>query len=107
MNKHTGVELLEQTLNTRLLENLKTLANVNEEDIEILDNGFRFTFERSLKTNFCRVVRYHDKVIVEFRKRTNNLIEGKYDRLVYESVINPSEFSDVFQNVTGIYLDYV
>ena len=105
--KHTGVELLEKTLDARLLENLKTLADVNEEDIQILDNGFRFTFERSLKTNFCRVVRYHDKVIVEFRKRTDNLIEGKNDKLVYENVIKPEEFSDVFQNVTGIYLDYV
>ena len=105
--KHTGVELLEKTLDARLLENLKTLAGVNEEDIQILDNGFRFTFERSLKTNFCRVVRYHDNVIVEFRKRTDNLIEGKNDKLVFENVIKPEEFSDVFQNVTGIYLDYV
>lgn len=104
---HTGIEILESTLNNKLLKNLETLADLKEEDIKILDNGFKFTFERSLKANFCRVVRYHDQVIVEFRKKADNLIEGSYDKLVFESVIKPAEFSDVFQKVTGIYLDYI
>ena len=105
--RHTGVQLLESILNAKLLQILETLAGVQEQDIKILDNGFKFQFERSLKANFCRVVRYHDNVIVEFRKQTNNLIEGKQDILVYEASIKPQEFSNVFENVTGIYLSYI
>jgi len=104
---HTGVQILEEVLPHDVLKNLETLAGVNESDITIGDNGIKFVFERSLKANFCRVVRYHDNVIVEFRKKTDNLLEGKMDQLVYENVIKAQEFSDVFESVTGIYLSYL
>ena len=104
---HKGIEILESVFNNKLLKNLETLAGVNEDDIQILENGVRFTFERSLNANQCMVVSYMDNVIIEFRKKTDNLIEGKMDKLVYEDVIKESEFSDVFEKVTGIYLSYL
>jgi len=103
---HTGVELLENILDKKLLDKLETFANLSEEDITITENGFKFEFDRSLKANFCRVVRYHDNVIVEFRNRTDNLIEGTMDTLVSEKIIKPQEFKDVFEDVTGIYLSW-
>ena len=104
---HKGIEILESVLDDKLLKTLETLASVNEDDIKILDNGFKFTFERSLSANQCMVVSYMDKVIVEFRKKTDNLLEGKMDKLVFEDVITPQEFSDIFEKVTGIYLSYI
>jgi len=105
--KHIGVEILETTIDSKLLETLATLANVQEEDIQILENGFKFSFDRSLVANKCKVVRYHDKVILEFRKVTDNLLEGTMDRLVFEDVIKVEEFKDIFERVTGIYLSYI
>jgi len=106
-NLHEGVQLLEEVLDKKTLKNLETLAGVNEEDIEIFDNGFKFQFERSLRANRCKVIKYHDKIILEFRKVASGLIEGNYDRLVYENVINPSEFQEVFEYQTSIYLSYI
>ena len=104
---HEGIIILENVLSKKLLKNLETLANVQEADIKILPNGFKFTFERSQVANHCMVVSYMDKVIVEFRRKTDNLMEGQMDRLVYEDVIKEAEFSDVFEKVTGIYLSYI
>ena len=104
---HEGIIILENVLSKKLLKNLETLANVQEADIKILPNGFKFTFERSQVANHCMVVSYMDKVIVEFRRKTDNLMEGQMDRLVYEEVIKEAEFSDVFEKVTGIYLSYI
>ena len=107
MNNHKGIEILENTLDAKLLKTLETLAGVNEDEIQILDNGFKFTFERSLNANQCMVVSYMDDVIVEFRKKTDNMLEGKMDKLVFEDVIKEAQFSDVFEKVTGIYLSYL
>jgi len=107
MRIHEGVSLLEQVLTSDLKKKLETLAGVNEEDITITERGFKFNFKNSLKANYCRVVKYHDGVIVEFRKQTDNLLEGKMDRLIFEQVINPQEISTVFEDVTGIYLSYI
>jgi len=102
-----GVEIFEYTIDNPLLEKLKTLANLKEENITFLDKGFKFVFERSLIANQCMVVKYMDGYIVEFRKKTDNLIEGKTDKLIFERVIKKEEFSDTFQRITGIYLDYI
>ena len=107
LNSHSGVDILNEVLNEKLLKNLVTLANLNEEDIKILDNGFKFQFERSQRANRLKVISYHQNIIVEFRKVTDNLLEGKMDSLVHEEVIKLNEFSDTFQSVTGIYLDYL
>ena len=104
---HKGIQILEDVLDNKLLKNLETLAGVTEDEIKILDNGFKFQFERSLVANRCMVVSYMDKLIVEFRKKSSNLIEGEIDRLVFEDVIKAEEFSDVFEKVTGIYLSYI
>ena len=106
-SNHTGIEILENVLDSKLLKNLETLADVTEDKITITETGFKLDFDRSTATNFCRVVRYHDNIIVEFRNITDNLIQGTMDQLVFEQVIKPQEFSDVFQKVTGIYLDYI
>jgi len=104
---HEGVTILENVLDAKTLKTLETLADLKEEDIKILDNGFSFQFERSLRANRCKVVRYHDKVIIEFRKVTDNILEGKLDKLVFEDVIKEAQFSEVFESVTGIYLSYI
>ena len=104
---HTGVEILEEVLDNKLLKSLETLADVSEDKITITETGFKFNFDRSPSANFCRVVRYHDNLIVEFRLVTDNLIQGTMDQLVFEQVIKAQEFSDVFQQVSGIYLDYI
>jgi len=104
---HEGIDILESILDKKTLKTLETLAGVNEDEIKILPNGFKFTFERSQVANHCMVVSYMDKVIVEFRKKTNNLLEGQMDQLVFEDVIKPAEFSDIFERVTGIYLSYI
>ena len=104
---HQGIQILEEVLDPTLMKTLETLAAVNEEDIKILDNGFKFQFERSLVANHCMVVKYMDKLIVEFRKKTDGIIEGKTDRLVFEDTIKAKEFGDVFERVTGIYISYI
>ena len=104
---HEGVSILENVLDKSLLKKLETLANLQEGDIKILDNGFMFEFDRSLRANRCKVVRYHDNLIIEFRRVSDNLLEGKMDRLVFEDVIKESQFSEIFESVTGIYLSYI
>ena len=103
---HEGVNILDEVI-TKNLDNLETYANVTHDDITIGTNNVKFAFEDSLKANKCQVVKYHDKYIVEFRKVTDNLLEGKMDQLVFEDVISASEFMDVFEHVTGIYVSWV
>ena len=102
---HKGIDILENIMTTPLTQGLKQLAGVNEENIKILENGFKFDFTNSLKANQCMVVRYQDNIIIEFRKKTSNLLQGTLDELVFEEVIKESEFKDYFEKVTGIYLN--
>ncbi len=101
------INIVSEILTEDLKQKLKVLAGVNESDIIYTDRGFKFTFERSLQANYCRVVQYHDNVIVEMRKKTDNLLEGQLDILVSEKIIKPQEFNEHFQDVSGVYLDYL
>jgi len=103
---HEGVNILDEVI-TKNLDNLETYAGVTEEDITIGTNNVKFAFENSLKANRCQVVKYHDKYIVEFRKVTDNLLEGQMDKLVFEDVISSADFMGVFESVTGIYVSWV
>jgi hypothetical protein len=104
MRKTDGIELVETILTPDMLKKLSMLAGLDEADIQITDRGFKFQFENSLRANQCRVIRYHNNVIIEFRKQTDNLLEGKSDSLIYEDVIKPENFQEVFEKQTGIYL---
>ena len=86
---------------------LEILSNVKTDNYTTTDRGIKFTFENSLQANQCQIIKYHNRIIVEFRKKTDNLIEGKVDRLVFEDVIKPQEFQTVFESVTGVYLSYL
>lgn len=107
MKIHEGVALLESVLTTEFKKKLEVLAGVNEEDYKITERGFKFEFKNSLQANYCQVIKYHGNVIVEFRKRTDNLIQGKMDQLVFEKVVKPEEIYNVFESVTNIYLSYM
>ena len=88
-------------------DKLSMLAGVTEDSYQLSERGIRFTFENSLQANRCQLIRYHDKLIIELRKETNNLIEGKMNVLVFEDVIKPDEFQKVFEGKTGIYLSFM
>lgn len=90
-----------------MAESLKTLAGVNKEDIVYTSRGLKFTFENSLRANFCQIINYHDNYLVEFRKRTDNLLEGKKNLLISEEIIKPQELQEHFENKTGIYLSFM
>ena len=107
MRIHEGVSLVESILTTEFKDKLETLAGLKEENINITDRGFNFTFENSLQANYCQVIKYNDQIILEFRKRTDNLLQGKMDQLVFEKVIKPQEMCDIFEDVTNIYLSYI
>jgi hypoxanthine-guanine phosphoribosyltransferase len=94
-------------INEDVQSKLSLLAGVNEDSYEFSERGIRFTFENSLQANQCQLIKYHDKYIVEFRKKTDNLLEGKMDVLVFEDVIDPRKFQEIFENVTGIYLSFM
>ena len=94
-------------LNESTKSALKTLAFVNDLDLNIYENNhgkksLTFDFKNSLKANQCHIVEYvyrnKDMFVVQFKKD---------DKLVYESVIKPQEFEKVFENITGIYLSYL
>ncbi len=104
---HIGVETLNEVLTQELKNKLETLAGVTESDITITERGFKFPFKNSLVANQCRVVKYHNGIILEMRKESDNLIEGTTNKLVFEDVIKNNEFLEVFENVTSIYLSYV
>ncbi len=99
--------IVEGLISEDLKSKLQVLAGVNEEDYNYTDRGIKFEFKNSLNANFCQIVEYHDKIIIELRKKANNLVEGEYNKLVYEDIIDPRDLSDVFQQRTGIYLDYI
>ncbi len=86
---------------------LETMAGVKTNSYTMTDRGIKFTFENSLQANQCQIIKYHDRFIIEFRRKTDSIIEGKMDRLVFEDVIKPDEFQQIFENVTGIYLSFL
>jgi len=90
-----------------MIESLKVLGNLKEEEIEYTTRGLKFTFENSMQANYCQIIEYHDSYIVELRKKSDNLIEGKMDILVSEEVINPENLIEHFENCTGIYISYL
>jgi len=86
------------------LRKLKMLAGV--QDYNITERSLSFDFKNSLRANYCRITKYHDKVILELRKKADNILEGKYNKLVFEKIIDINDFEEVFENQTGIYLSY-
>ncbi len=86
---------------------LEALAGVKNEDIEYTSRGLRFNFSNSLVANYCQIIEYHDDYLVEFRKKSDNIIEGTSNLLVSEKIIKPQELQDHFENLTGIYLSYI
>ncbi len=111
-DKHKGRQMKENFkvsdfISEDVQSKLKLLANVSEDSYEITDRGIRFTFENSLQANQCQLIKYHDKFIVEFRKKTDNILEGFMNQLVFEDVIREQEFQQIFENKTGIYLSFL
>ena len=90
-----------------LQEKLETLAGVQVDDYQLTERGIKFEFQNSLQANQCQIIEYHNNVIIELRKKTDNLLEGKMDQLVFEDVIHLSEIQNVFEDRTGIYLSYL
>lgn len=97
----------EDILPETMVESLKTLANLDESAIVYTSRGLKFTFENSLRANYCQIIEYHDGYIVELRKKTDNIIEGKQNLLVSEAIIKPQELQSHFEDKTGIYLSYL
>jgi hypothetical protein len=85
---------------------LRVLAGVNEIKESNTGKSIEFDFKNSLKANYCQIVEYHDKYIMQLRKKYT--YDGKdYNQLVYESVIREQEIQDTFEAQTGIYLSYL
>ncbi len=106
--KHKNMEEAKDTYISEKTQNrLETLAGVKEDSYVETEKGVKFGFKNSLVANYCNIVSYHDKVIVEFRKQSDNIIEGTYDKLVSEEVIEINEFQEHFENITAIYLSYI
>ncbi len=109
--KHKGKNMqevvVEDFVPVALQKLLETMAGVNKDSYQTTERGVKFTFENSLQANQCQIIKYQDKILVEFRKKTNNLLEGKNDRLVFEDVIDPRSLQETFENVSGIYLSFL
>lgn len=90
-----------------MVKSLGILAGVKPEDYKVTERGVEFKFENSLQTNRCKIIKYHNNYIVEFRKITDNLIEGFSNQLVSETVIKPENLLEHFENKTGIYLSFL
>lgn len=88
-------------------ESLATLAGVQPEDYTYTKRGVKFTFENSMQANYCQIIEYHDKFLVEVRKKTDNILEGRKDLLVSEKIIERTSLIEHFENVTGVYLSYL
>lgn len=106
------VELVESDdiiaiMSEEMKNKLEVLAGVNEEDYTYTERGIKFNFKNSLRANVCQIIEYHDKIIVELRKETDNILEGTYNKLVSEKIIDKSDLMEHFENMTGIYLSYV
>jgi hypothetical protein len=101
-NSTLAIDVLDEFI-TPNLDILKTNASLKESEVLIGENKVSFVFERSAICNRCAIHNINGKYIVEFRKVTDNLLEGKIDRLVNEMEIKPEDFKDVFEQVTGIY----
>jgi hypothetical protein len=86
---------------------LEILAGVSEDDYKITERGIEFNFDNSLQANYCRIIEYHDNFIIELRKKTNNILEGKQNTLVAEDIVTPERLQEYFENKTGIYLSYL
>ncbi len=99
--------LHEDILPEQMIQGLKALGNLDESSIVYTSRGLKFTFENSMKANYCQIIEYHDGIILELRKKTDNIIEGKKNILVFEKVIKTSELMATFEERTGIYLNYL
>ena len=88
-------------------DKLEVLAGVNEDDYNYTERGIKFEFKNSMVANKCQIIEFHDKILVEFRKESNNLIEGTYNKLVSETIIEKHELQEFFESQTGIYLSYI
>ena len=97
----------EEIIPEPMKESLKVLAGVNEEDIIYTSRGLKFTFENSLRANYCQIIEYHDNFLVEFRKKTDSIMEGKQNTLVSEEIVKPQELQEHFENKTGIYISFM
>ena len=86
---------------------LEVLAGVNENDYTYTERGIKFNFKNSLRANVCQIIEYHDKIIVELRRQSDNILEGTYNKLVSEKIIDKSELMEHFENETGVYLSYI
>ncbi len=109
-NKHKNKVqemVVEDFIPLALQKLLETMAGVKDDSYVMTERGVRFTFENSLQANQCQIIKYNSNFLIEFRKKTDNLLEGKNDYLVFEDVIDPRDLQAVFENRTGIYLDYL
>jgi len=99
--------MIKNIIKKDMKKQLNILAGVNEDDYKFTERGIEFNFDNSLKANYCRIIEYHDRYIVEFRKKFDNIIEGKQNILVSEEVITPERLQEHFENKTGIYLSFM
>ncbi|MCD6435674.1 MAG: hypothetical protein J7L15_04740 [Clostridiales bacterium] len=97
----------EEILPEKMIQGLKVLGNLDESAIVYTSRGLKFAFENSMKANFCQIIEYHDDYLVEFRKKTDNIIEGKKNILVSECIIKPQELIEHFENKTGIFITFM
>ncbi len=90
-----------------LKHKLSIMAGVTEDKYQLSDNSVTFDFTGSLHSNKCQIIQYNGKYIVEFRKITDNLLEGKMNKLISEKIIDEDDLQDHFENYTGIYLSFL
>jgi hypothetical protein len=93
-------------LNESTKNSLKILGGVQDFTETIGSRkGIEFSFNNSLKSNYCKLIEYQDRYIIQLRKiSTDPFTQEEKDRLVYESIIKEQEFNEVFEKETGIYL---
>lgn len=101
------VDIAEGLISDTMKERLKTLAEVDEDSYSYTERGIKFSFANSRAANTCQIIEYHDKIIVEFRKIADNILEGTYNKLVSETVIDKKDLLEFFEEKTGIYLSYI
>ena len=69
--------------------------------------GVEFDFMNSTKANYAKIVEYHDRFIMQLRKKGKDPLSGKEtDQLVFEDIVKEQEISKVFEQRTGISINY-
>lgn len=101
------IKIIEEIMPQDLKDRLETLAGVTESDYTYSERGIKFDFDNSQFANRCQIIEYHDKIIVEFRKEMDSIIEGTYNKLMSEEVIEKENLLEYFETKTGIYLSYI